>query len=107
MFLELETFGVAKRGFVISTLTLHSRLRHVIRKGIFPLISVDCLPGYYYGRAGNNCELCAEGSYTAEPRQTQCVACPEGTTTTAPGSTFSEDCFGRAVHVCVHACMCV
>ena len=107
MFLELETFGVAKRGFVISTLTLHSRLRHVVRKGIFPLISVDCLQGYYYDRAGNNCELCAEGSYTAEPRQTQCVACPEGTTTTAPGSTFSEDCFGRAVHVCVHACMCV
>ncbi len=52
-------------------------------------------------------ELCAEGSYTAEPCQTQCVACPEGTTTTAPGSTFSEDCFGRAVlvHVCMHACM--
>ena len=52
-------------------------------------------------------ELCAEGSYMAEPRQTRCVACPEGTTTTAPGSTFSEDCFGRAVrvHMCMHVCV--
>ena len=60
-----------------------------------------------------------EGSYTAEPRQNQCVACPEGTTTTAPGSTFSalvgmcmcacmRECVSEGyMHTCVCVCVCV